>query len=381
MRPRPLQGSALLLSLLCASCGSGTTAEPPLAPPCGATAPAAAADVVVTTLAGNGTQGFVDGTGGPTGTAQFHDPNGVAVDASGSVYVGDYGNHRVRKIDPQGNVTTLAGNGTPGDADGTGGATGTAQLYFPFGVAVDHSGNVLVADAGSSRIRRIDPQGNVTTVAGNGTLGSKDGMGGRDGVASFAHPYGLAVDPAGNILVADLNNHRIRRIDKTGAVTTLAGTGTMGFRDGPAGQAWFAQPTGVATDAAGNVYVADHGNHRVRRIDPFGNVTTVAGTGTAGYYDGSGGALGCAQFTGLIAVAVGAQGVLYVVDTGNDKVRAIDLATNRVSGYAGTGTLGFADGPGAAAEFWVPSGVAVDAAGALFVSDNANGRVRTIRAR
>jgi sugar lactone lactonase YvrE len=370
--------SALLVSLLCAACGSGTAAEPPIAVLCGATAPAAA-DVVVSTLAGNGKPGFVDGTGGPTGTAQFRDPNGVAVDAAGNAYVADYGNHRVRKIDPQGNVTTLAGNGTGGDADGTGGATGTAQLFFPFGLTVDQAGNVVVADSGSSRIRRIDPQGNVVTVAGNGTVGATDGQGGRDGLASFAHPIGVAVDPSGNILVADRDNHRIRRIDKTGAVITLAGTGTMGYRDGPAGQAWFAQPSGIAADSAGNVYVADRLNQRIRRIDPFGNVTTVAGNGSAGYYDGSGGALGCAQFTSPVALAPGPQGVLYVVDTGNHKLRAIDLAKQKVSSYAGTGTQGFADGPGEVAEFSVPSGVAVDAAGTVFVSDNANGRVRVIR--
>ncbi|MBS2024947.1 MAG: hypothetical protein JST92_21320, partial [Deltaproteobacteria bacterium] len=335
--------------------------------------------VVVSTLAGNGHGGFQDGTGGPTGTASFLDPNGVTVDSAGNVYVGDFGNNRVRKIDPQGNVTTLAGNGQRGDVDGTGGADGTAEFFLPFGVAVDHDGDVFVADTVNLRIRKIDAQGNVTTLAGNGTSGSADGSGGRTGPAQFVGPYGVATDASGDVFVADRDNHRIRKIDPSGTVTTVAGTGFKGSQDGPVSRAQFAGPAGLAVDSSGAIYVADQGNNRIRKIDPAGFVTTVAGGPTYGYYDGAGGAAGCSEFVAPGAIAVGPGGVLYVADTGNHRIREID-ATGFVRTLAGTGTAGFADGAGGVAEFWSPSAIASDGKGSLYVVDNGTARVRVIRA-
>ena len=225
----------------------------------------------VTTLAGNGTRGYADGTGGPTGTAKFNGPMGVAVDAAGNVFVAELYNNRIRKVDPSGNVTTLAGNGTQGYADGTGGPTGTAEFDRPGGVAVDAAGNVYVADTYNNCIRKVDPSGNVTTLAGNGTAGYADGTGGPTGTAEFNNPGGVAVDAAGNVYVADYGNNRIRKVDPSGNVTTLAGNGTPAYADGtggPTGTAEFWGPAGVAVDTAGNVFVADGTNNRIRKITP-----------------------------------------------------------------------------------------------------------------
>ena len=210
--------------------------------------------VLVATLAGS-TAGFADGTGG---AAQFNGPYGVAVDYSGTAYVADGNNHRIRKITSAGVVTTLAGSGARGFSDGTGVA---AQFNYPIGVAVDSSGTVYVADAGNNRIRKITPAGVVTTLAGY-AAGSADGTG---GAAQFKDPRGVAVDPSGTVYVADYGNHRIRKITPAGVVTTLAGS-TAGFADGTGSAARFNVPFGVAVDSSGTVYVADYCNHRIRKI-------------------------------------------------------------------------------------------------------------------
>lgn len=273
--------------------------------------------------------GYRDGTGGPHGTAELNGPTGIAVDSEGNVYVADTQNSRIRKIDPSGNVTTLAGNGQEGSVDGTGGPDGTASFVSPVAVAVDTQGNVYVADGGANNIRRIDPSGNVTTIAGNGMTGHVDGTGGADGTAEFNEPTGVAVDAAGNLYVADSGNNRVRRIDQSGNVTTLAGNGTSGFQTymdgtgGPDGTAQFDGPTGVSVDSRGNVYVADSNNERIREIDPSGNVTTLAGNGVQGYADGTGGAEGGAEFNQPLAVAVDVHGNAYVADTGNNRIRKI----------------------------------------------------------
>ena len=280
----------------------------------------------VTTLAGNGTRGYADGTGGPTGTAEFFYPRSMAIDAAGNVYVADYGNDRIRQVDPSGNVTTLAGNGTPGYADGMGGPTGTAEFRGPAGVAVDAAGNVYVADYYNNRINKVDSSGNVTTLAGNGMPGYADGTGGPTGTAEFYSPSNVVVDAAGNVYVADSVNNRIRKVDPSGNVTTLAGNGTQGSADGtggPTGTAEFNNPWGVAVDAAGNVYVADSGNNRIRKVDPNGNVTMLAGNGTWGFEDGTGGPTGTAEFNGPEGVAVDAAGNVYVADSANNRIRKI----------------------------------------------------------
>ena len=264
----------------------------------------------VSTLAGSGEFGFAEGTGT---SAQFWGPYGVAVDASGNVYVADEGNHRIRKITPTGTVSTLAGSGTAGFADGSG---TDAQFYYPLGVALDASGNVYVADKVNHRIRKITPTGTVSTLAGSGTAGFADGGG---TAAQFYSPYGVAVDASGNVYVADAVNHRIRKITSSGTVSTLAGSGTAGFADSDGTNAQFNNPFGVAVDASGNVYVADRLNHRIRKITATGMVSTLAGS----IYGSADGAGTNAQFSSLEGVAVDASGNVYVADALNSRIRKI----------------------------------------------------------
>ncbi len=263
----------------------------------------------VSTLAGSGTSGSVDGTGT---AAQFFSPRSVAVDASGNVYVADGANHLIRKITPAGEVSTLAGSGEDGFADGEGTA---AQFYFPKGIAVDASGNVYVADDINHRVRKITPTGTVSTLAGS-TSGSTDG----DGTAAkFNRPTGIAVDALGNLYVADAANHRIRKISSTGIVSTLAGS-TVGHEDGTGSDAEFNNPTGVAVDASGNVYVAEEENGTIRKITSSGTVSTVAGMYSQGLVNGD---AADAKFRWPAAVALDASGTVYVADRGNHCIRKI----------------------------------------------------------
>ena len=272
------------------------------------------ADGIVTTLAGTaGVQGSADGIGG---AAQFNFPYGVVVDAAGNIYVADWGNNVIRKISASGVVTTIAGTAAiSGNANGTGSA---AQFNGPCGIGVDNAGNVYVADSNNCTIRKIGPGGVVTTLAGTaGVQGSADGIG---SAATFNNPSGIAVDDTGNVYVADTNNHSIRKITAGGVVTTLAGTaGVQGSADGTGSAARFYEPYGVAVDRAGTVYVADSGNDIVRRVTARGVVTTLAGTaGVQGNADGIGGA---AQFGAPFSVAVDGAGILYVADTYNHTIR------------------------------------------------------------
>jgi subtilisin-like proprotein convertase family protein len=318
---------------------------------------------VVTTLAGSGTGGYADGTGS---AAKFSGPRGVAVDAAGNVYVAEYGNNRIRKITSAGVVTTLAGSGSYSYADGNGTA---ASFFAPMSVAVDAAGNVYVADSASQRIRKVTSAGVVTTLAGSGTAGYVDGTG---TAASFNYPWGVAVDTTGNVYVADSSNSRIRKISSSGVVTTFAGSGTSA--DGTGTAASFNAPNGVAVDLAGNVYVADSDNNRIRKITSGGVVTTLAGSGSASYADGTGTA---ASFYNPSGVAVDAVGNVYVGDSNNHRIRKITSA-GVVTTLAGSGTGGYADGTGSAAKFSGPRGVAVDAAGNVYVGDSNNQRIRKI---
>jgi sugar lactone lactonase YvrE len=265
---------------------------------------------LVSTLAGSGEWGFADGA---SGVAQFNGPNGIAVDASGNVYVADDMNHRIRKITPAGVVSTLAGNGTAGFNNGTGEA---AQFYAPMGIAIDASGNLYVADGGNHRIRKVTPAGVVTTFAGNGTAGYVNGAG---VAAQFNSPTDVAVDASGNMYVADLNNRRIRKITPAGFVTTFAGSGADGNDNGTGEEASFRYPVGVATDASGNVYVADFNGNRIRIITPAGVVSTLAGS-SLGFSNGVGDA---ARFSSPTGVAVDASGNIYVADQQNHSIRKI----------------------------------------------------------
>ena len=437
---------------------------------------------VVTTLAGSGTAGFADGTGT---AARFNTPSDVAVDGTGNVFVADIENHRIRRITPTGVVTTYAGTGTAGGTDGTAAA---ATLNGPHGVAIDLAGNLLVSEIYGARLRRIAPNGAVTTVAGSGPAVALDGVGtaatfaplanvgvdstgnayvaqfgappcpgtmarcplirrispagvvttvagtgenafadsasytfptasyrsvydaagnlfvqtghqitritpggiatpfagsgtagfadGIGTVASFNSPRGLAIDAAGNLYVADLSNHRIRRITPAGVVTTLAGNGTNSSTDGTGTAATFNIPIDLAVDAAGTVFVADSGGNRVRRITPTGVVTTLAGSGTAGGTDGTGTA---ASFSSPRGIALGPGGIMYVADTTGNRIRAVTPA-GVVTTLAGSGTAGGTDGTGTAATFSGPTQIAVDRAGLLYVADQTGNRIRRITA-
>ena len=275
----------------------------------------------VSTIAGTGRRGFT-GDGGPATSASLDLPSSVALDAAGNLYVADRGNHRVRRIDAAGVITTVAGTGEPGYS-GDGGPATAARLNAPSEVALDAAGNLYVADTRNHRVRRVDPAGVITTIAGTGERGYS-GDSGPATAARLDSPWGLALDVAGNLYVADVDNNRVRRVDPAGIITTAAGTGALGYSgdDGPATEAWLHWPHWVALDAAGNLYVADTLNHRVRRIDPAGVITTVAGTGVAGN-SGDGGPAAAAQLDTPLGVATDPQGNVYIADAGNDVVRVI----------------------------------------------------------
>lgn len=316
-------------------------------------------DVQVTTLAGS-TDGFADDTGT---NAQFSFPAGVAIDTQGSIYVADLGNHKIRKITSSGVVTTLAGT-IQGFNDGSG---TSAQFNYPSRVAVDVFGNVYVADRDNHKIRKITSSGVVTTLAGS-TQGYNDGPGAS---AQFDSPNDVAVDASGNVYVADSNNHKIRKITPDGEVTTLAGS-TVGFNDGTSANAQFDFPAGVALDDSENVYVVDFRNHRIRKIAPDGSVTTLAGS-TAGFNDSTG---ANAQFNLPSDVAVDAFGNVYVTGTENHKIRKI-TPDGEVTTLAGS-TVGFNNGTGASAQFNLPNSVTVDALGTVYVADLLNHKIRKI---
>ena len=319
--------------------------------------------VIVSTLAGSGNKAYADGKGM---SASFSFPYGVAVDPNGNVYVADSTNYRIRKITQTGSVTTVAGSAW-GFVDSQGTSASFKTLY---GVAVDASGNIYVADYGNHRIRKITPNG-VYTLAGSVVVGNTDGQGGS---ASFNCPIGVAVDATGNVFVADYGNHRIRKITPNGNVTTVAGSGNAGYADGQGTSASFSSPTGVAVDGSGNVYVGDQGNHRIRKITPNENVTTVAGSGNAGYADGQGTS---ASFSNPTGVAVDGSGNVYLADYNNSRIRKITPSGN-VTTLAGSGTAGNADGQGTVASFYAPAGVAVDGSGNVYVADAYNHKIRKI---
>jgi len=326
---------------------------------------------VITTVAGNGTLGF-SGDNGPATSAQLAYPWGLAMDSTGNLYVADWGNDGVRKVS-NGVITSVAGNGTHGFS-GDNGPANSAQLYDPQGVAVDSAGNLYITDTANYRIRKVS-NGVITTVAGNGTPVSGD-----NGPASSAQldpPIGVAVDSAGNLYVADNNSQRIRKVSN-GVITAVAGNGTRGFSgdNGPATSAQLNNPQGVAVDSAGNLYIADWGNARIRKVSN-GAITTVAGNGTQGF-SGDNGPATSAQLNYPQGVAVDSAGNLYVADIGNARVRKVSNGV--ITTVAGNGTSGFSgdNGPATSAEFFNTTSVAVDSAGSLYIADSLNSRIRKV---
>lgn len=313
----------------------------------------------VGTLAGS-SYGYAEGTGA---AAQFAQPYNVAVDNDGNVYVADTDNHRIRKITPTGETTTLAG-GTKGDANGTG---SDAQFNYPYGLTVGSDGNIYVADTHNHRVRKVTPEGVVSTFAGS-TGGYHDATG-TD--AQFYYLTGITADQHGNFYVADKDNHKIRKITSAGVVTTLAG-GSSGYAEGNGPAAQFNSPYNVAVDEAGNVYVADANNHRIRKITPEGEVTTLAG-GEQGDAVGTGAE---ARFYYPYAITIDGNGDLFVADTFNQKVKKIDT-DGQVTSLAGS-TNGYLDGDASAAQFNYPTGIAAGAPGTIIVADKDGHKIRII---
>lgn len=322
---------------------------------------------IVTTLAGSGTPAFADGTG--TG-ASFYYPFGLAVLPDGNIVVADTYNNRIRLITPAGVVTTLAGSNA-GYGDGTG--TGpTASFFQPQGVAVIPSNNVIVvADTANNRIRRVTYPGGVVTTLAGGNAAFADGTG--EG-ARFSGPHGVAVTSTGVIVVADTDNHRIRLVTQAGVVTTLAGSGSPAFANGTGAAASFNAPRGVAITSTGDIVVADNLNHRIRLVTLAGVVTTLAGSGSPAFADGTGAG---ASFNYPAGVAITSSGVIVVAEQDNHRIRLVTQA-GVVTTLAGSGSGAFADGTGAAASFQYPRGVAVTSTGDVVVADTANNRIRLI---
>jgi uncharacterized repeat protein (TIGR01451 family) len=336
----------------------------------------------ISTVAG-GTSGFA-GDGGPALSAAMQRPWSMAVDAGGNLIIGDTFNDRVRRVDAAtGFISTIGGNGTTQFGGDGGPATG-ANLNGPFGVFVDGGGNVYFADETNSRVRRFDVgTGLITTVAGDGVIGF-NGDGILATAAHLAQPRSMAMDASGNVFIADTNNNRIRKVDfLTGLISTVAGNGSGGFVDGvPATTGRVNQPCGIAVDGSGNLYIADTQNNRVRKVDvATGLIGTLAGGATAGAV-GDGGLATSALLNGPKSVALDAAGNVFIADTGNHRVRRIDRATGIITLVAG-GAFGFGGdgGPATSALMRFPAAVAVDAKGNLVVADTDNFRVRLVEAR
>ena len=316
----------------------------------------------VSTFAGS-TQGFVNGT---ATTAKFNWPMGIAIDTEGTIFVVDSANYVIRKITSAGVVSTFAGSGIGGFADGI---ASVAQFNGIDGLAVDTAGNVYVADTNNHRIRKISAAGVVSTLAGS-TQGYANGTG---TAARFNNPSGVAVDAAGNVFVTDTFNYRIRKITPAGVVSTLAGSGVVGFANGSGTAAQFNKTYGIAVNDTGSIFVADALNHRVRKITASGVVTTFAGS-VYGYANGNG---TTAKFSYPYGITVDATDNVYVTDAEDNRIRKITIA-GMVSTLAGSGIGGFADGIGTTAQFINPCGVTVDAVGSVFISDATNHRIRKI---
>jgi uncharacterized protein (TIGR03437 family) len=333
---------------------------------------------IISTVAGNGSQGF-SGDGGPATSASLNQPFGVAVDAVGNPFIADTANSRVRKVSPGGIISTVAGNGTSGFS-GDGGPATSASLYCPFGVAVDAAGNLFIADTYNYRVRKVSPGGIISTVAGNGSLGFFSGDGGPATSASLNWPYGVAVDAAGNLFIADYNNYRVRKVSPGGIISTVAGNGAYKFSGdgGPATSAPLSHPSGVAVDAAGNLFIADTYNNRVREVTAGGIISTVAGNGSQGF-SGDGGPATSASLNQPFGVAVDAVGNPFIADTANSRVRKVSPG-GIISTVAGNGNSYFSGdgGPATSGSLSYPWGVAVDAAGNLFIADPRNQRVRKV---
>ena len=330
---------------------------------------------IISTIAGG-----TNGDGSAAIEAQLNYPTAVAKDAAGNVYIADLNNNSIRKVTSAGIISTFAGNGV-GGFSGDGGQATDAEISNPYSVAADVAGNIYIADYSNQLIRKVTSTGIISTFAGNGTQGFS-GDGGQATDAALHGPYGVTTDATGNVYIADLFNQSIRKVTTSGIISTIAGNGTTGFSGdgGSATAAALNQPYDVATDAAGNVYIADFNNNRIRMVTSAGIISTFAGNGTTGY-TGDGGNATAAEIGNPFGVASDAVGNVYIADANNNLIRMVTSA-GIISTIAGNGIWGFSgDGGNAtAAELNYPSAVSVDAVGNIYIVDQTNNRIRVVSA-
>jgi sugar lactone lactonase YvrE len=335
---------------------------------------------IITTVAGNGTKGY-NGDGGAAVSAELFNPIGIAFDSAGNLYIADDHNFRIRKVSPSGIITTVAGGGQMGFA-GDGGAATSASLNQPHDVAVDSSGNLYIADSYNFRIRKVDSSGIITTVAGNGT----EGFGGDGGAAISAelgYPGSIAVDSMGNLYIEEVLGDRrsnIRKVSTSGIISTVAGKGTTDGFSGDGGAAILAEfsyPYGVGLDSSGNLYIVDSGNNRIRKVNTSGVISTVAGGGTGGL--GDGGPATSAELNSPVGIAFDSSGNFYFADDNNQLIRKVSTS-GIISTVAGNGYFGFNGDniPATSAMLASPTDVAIDTSGNLYFTDRLNQRVRKV---
>lgn len=347
-------------------------------------------DNFISTIAGNGAASYAGDDGAAT-NAKLNSPAGVAVDGSGNVFIADYFNSLIRRVDTNGTITTVAGLVTNGNISwgysGDGHSATNAQLNNPEGVTLDAAGDLFIADSANNCIRKVDTKGIITTVAGNGVIGYS-GDGGAATSAQLASPTGVAVDSAGNLFIADFYNSLVRKVDTHGTITTFAGLVTNGSPtygySGDGGAATNAEldaPSSVVLDAAGNLLIADSANNSIRKVGTNGIITTVAGNGSGGYL-GDGVAATNTTLTSPAGVALDAVGNLFISDNGNQRIRKVD-PNGIITTFAGNGTNGYSGdgGPATSAELNSAVGIAVDANANVFIADTGNNRIRKVLAQ
>lgn len=332
---------------------------------------------IITTIAGSGSVSGFGGDGGPATAATMSRTYGLARDAASNIYIADFDNHRIRKIDPSGIITTFAGNGT-GAFTGDGGPATAASIQGPVGLAFN-GGNLYICDNMNYRIRKVDATGIITTVAGNGTDGYS-GDGGAASAAQISRCNAVEFDASGNLYIADLDNACVRKVDLSGVITTIAGSGTAGY-SGDGGAATLAKlnwPDNIMFDATGNLYICDFKNDVVRKVNTSGIITTMAGTGIGGF-SGDGGPATAAQLHGPDGIFPDAHGNVFIADMDNHRIRLVD-ASGTIYTIAGTGAAGFGGDGGLAilAQLNKTADIVIDPTGDLYFCDYDNYRVRKI---